>query len=241
MSKQNTLNNAFVLALEVNEPAGINRKFQNLSIACRIAIGERIIEGPPDYYPDDERSREKVRYRINYILHHLGNLSRKLWNESKLAAQLDAGHLDVSKVQEILERWGPDLISNDAATRLPELRGRPGTLDRQTEIDIDLIFAEELKKFQNAKRLFEQFRKTLQPGDCRESLSRILGSERSAFAESAFTSADMYQRQPNKVALSYLAHHYGLSERQLERLRSAAKKRREALKKINLSTYTDPT
>jgi hypothetical protein len=222
----------FAVTIEIDAPAGINRRFQDLSISCQFAIGDRIIEGPPDYYPDDERSREKVHYRVNYILKHLENLARRLWNESNLAAELDAGHLDSSKVQDILRRWGSNLISQDAATRLPELRGRPGKLDRQTENEMDLIYAEELENFANAKTLFEEFEKDLQPGDSRESLLTILGSERFAFAEQGFTSVDIYQRQPSKIALNYLAHHYGMSTRQLERIRSAAKKRRAALKKI---------
>jgi len=234
----------FTVALEVVDHPSLKW----LSLNCELASGDRIIaEIDPDIYPYDELSREKIQYRIDYISRRLSHAVVQLWNESNLAAQFETGDVkDAKELREILKSWRtrgkkidlgdgwvipaqPHLVSSDAEARLPGMRGRPPELDRKTSNNMDLSFANELKMFQNAKKVFEAFQDNSQLGDWRETLLRMLGPERFVFARAGFTSLDHYEAQPSAITSKYLAKHYKLSERQLQRIRSEAKKRRTAV------------
>jgi len=237
----------FTVSLEVDELLSLKAEAESLLLTCELASGDKRFDETADPYGDDELSSEKIQCRIDYIFRHLEIVSKQLWNESKLASEFDTGDLDAREVRETLKRWRtrgekidlgdgwvipaqPNLVSGDAETRLPEVRGRPAKLDRKTRNEMDLIQASELTKFQNAKKVFEACQENPQLGDLRETLSRMLGPERFAFAEAGFTSLDPYEAQPSTVTSKYLAKHYGLSERQLQRIISKARERRTAVK-----------
>ena len=233
----------FAVTVEIDEPSGLNKKFLPLSIRCELASGDKTNEGPPDFYPDDALSREKIGFRIDYIFRHLETFSVQLWNESKLAAEIDTGDLAIKQVHEALARWEPELIPNNAKTRLGERRGRPAKLDRKTLNEMDLIYAKELKIFDNAREFFEALRKTPQFSDWRAILSRMLDAEHFECVEEGFTALDKYNdkiaAQPSAITYAYLFKKYGLSRRELERIISKAGKRRERIMRAFTQPDTD--
>jgi hypothetical protein len=217
----------YTIEFEIDDMPDFKGQPESLLLTFRIAGDSKVIGEYPDPFPDNRGSRDKLQYRLNYISRRLEadleGLVVKLYNEATLATEFAQGTVTKKKAVEILKRWR-DLMPKEAKGRLPlppAVRGRPTSLDQEKRDNMPVTYREERAIFESAKNVIEACQENPQSGDWREILASSLGDERLRFAEK-FASRDPHHPDPldalRQVTLAYMASHFGVSKRTLERV-----------------------